>query len=99
MDRKVTATEPNQLWVADITDVPTVAGFLNLPVVLDAWSRKIVGWLMANHPRNERVIGHRWRWRLGNADQRTSFIIAIRAANIRPWRSANAAVKLACGHR
>jgi putative transposase len=36
--------------------VPTVAGFLYLAVVLDAWSRKIVGWSMANHLRTERVL-------------------------------------------
>jgi putative transposase len=32
------------LWVADITSLPTLAGFLYLAVVLDAWSRRIVGW-------------------------------------------------------
>jgi putative transposase len=36
--------KPNELWVADITFVPTLAGFLFLAVVLDAWSRRIVGW-------------------------------------------------------
>ena len=49
VDRDFTATGPNQLWVADITYVPTAAGFLYLAVVLDAWSRKVVGWAMANH--------------------------------------------------
>ena len=43
VDRNFTATAPNQLWVADITFVPTSAGFLYLAIVLDAWSRKIVG--------------------------------------------------------
>jgi len=33
----------HQLWVADITYVPTAVGFLYIAVVLDAWSRKIVG--------------------------------------------------------
>ena len=47
---------PNQLWVADITYVPTAAGFLYLAVVLDAWSRRIVGWAMANHLRTELVL-------------------------------------------
>ena len=51
VDRKFTAEGPNQLWVADITFVPTVAGFLYLAVVLDAWSRRIVGWSLANHLR------------------------------------------------
>lgn len=56
VDRKFTAPGPDQLWVADITYVPTAAGFLYLAVVLDAWSRKIVGWSMANHLRTELVL-------------------------------------------
>jgi putative transposase len=56
VDRDFTASGPNQLWVADITTVPTTAGFLYLAVVLDAWSRKIVGWSMANHLRAELVL-------------------------------------------
>jgi len=42
--RNFFAEKPNELWVADITFVPTLAGFLFLAVVLDAWSRRIVGW-------------------------------------------------------
>jgi len=56
VDRDFTATAPNQLWVADITFVPTANGFLYLAVVLDAWSRKIVGWAMAAHLRAELVV-------------------------------------------
>jgi len=56
VDRNFTASGPNQLWVADITYVPTAAGFLYLAIVLDAWSRKIVGWSMANHLRTELVL-------------------------------------------
>ena len=56
VDRKFTAAGPNHLWVADITYVPTATGFLYLAVVLDAWSRKIVGWSMANHLRAELVL-------------------------------------------
>jgi len=64
VDRDFTATAPNQLWVADITFVPSATGFLYLAVVLDAWSRKpdaerqseIVGWSMANHLRAELVL-------------------------------------------
>jgi putative transposase len=47
---------PDRLWVADITYVPTWAGFLYLAVVLDAWSRKVVGWSMATHLRKELVL-------------------------------------------
>ena len=43
------------LWVADITYVPTWSGFLYLAVVLDVWSRKIVGWSMAPHLRTSLV--------------------------------------------
>jgi putative transposase len=54
--RNFRADAPNQLWVADITYVATAAGFLFLAVVLDAWSRRIVGWSMANHLRTEIVV-------------------------------------------
>ena len=56
VDRDFTATAPDQLWVANITFVPTANGFLYLAVVLDAWSRKIVGWAMATHLRAELVL-------------------------------------------
>jgi putative transposase len=56
VDRNFVASRPNQLWVADITFVPTASGFLYLAVVLDAWSRKVVGWSMANHLRAELVL-------------------------------------------
>ncbi len=56
VDRDFTADAANRLWVADITYIPTYAGFLFLAVVLDAWSRKVVGWAMANHLRTELVL-------------------------------------------
>jgi putative transposase len=56
VDRDFQAAGPNQLWVADITYVPTAAGFLYLAVVLDVWSRRVVGWAMANHLRAELVL-------------------------------------------
>ena len=56
VDRNFTADGPDQLWVADITYVPTWAGFLYLAVVLDVWSRRIVGWAMATHLRTELVL-------------------------------------------
>ena len=37
---------PDRIWAADITYVPTQAGFLYLAVVIDLWSRKVVGWSM-----------------------------------------------------
>jgi len=47
---------PDRLWVADITYVPTWAGFLYVAVVLDAWSRRVVGWAFALHLRTELVL-------------------------------------------
>ncbi len=56
VQRDFTAQGPDQLWVADATYVPTWAGFLYLAVVLDAWSRRIVGWAMASHLRTELML-------------------------------------------
>jgi len=56
VERNFTATARNELWVADITYVPTWAGFLFLAIVLDAFSRRIVGWAMATHLRAELVL-------------------------------------------
>jgi putative transposase len=56
VDRQFTVDGPNRLWVADITYVPTGAGFLFLAVVLDAWSRRVIGWAMATHLRAELVL-------------------------------------------
>ena len=47
VDRTFTADAPNVLWVADITYIPTWMGFLYLAVVLDVFSRRIVGWSMS----------------------------------------------------
>lgn len=54
--RDFQVTGPDRLWVADITYVRTWAGFLYLAVVLDAWSRRVVGWAMATHLRAELVL-------------------------------------------
>jgi putative transposase len=54
--RDFTAKALDQLWVADITYVPTWVGFLYLAVVLDVHSRRVVGWAMAEHLRSELVI-------------------------------------------
>ncbi len=56
VEREFSASAANELWVADITYVPTWEGFLYLAVVLDVFSRRIVGWSMANHMRVELVV-------------------------------------------
>jgi putative transposase len=57
VDRDFVAPGPDQLWVADITYIPTWAGFVYLAVVLDVWSRRVVGWALATHLRTELVLG------------------------------------------
>ena len=56
VDRDFTAPGPDRLWVADITYIPTWAGFLYLAVVIDAWSRRVIGWAIATHLRTELVL-------------------------------------------
>lgn len=56
VERDFVVEGPDRLWVADITYVPTGSGFLHLAVVLDAWSRRVVGWSMATHLRTELVL-------------------------------------------
>ena len=56
VERDFTADAPDRLWVADITYIATWAGFLYLAVVLDAFSRRIVGWAMATHLRTSLVL-------------------------------------------
>jgi putative transposase len=56
VERNFVAPGPNRLWVADITYIPTWAGFLYVAVVLDAFSRRIVGWAMETHLRTELVL-------------------------------------------
>ena len=56
VQRDFTASEPDQLWVADITYVPTGEGWLYLATVLDAWSRRVVGWAMGDTLRTALVV-------------------------------------------
>ncbi len=56
VDRKFVATAPNQLWVADVTYVPTVQGWLYLACVTDVFSRLVIGWSMASHRKTDLVV-------------------------------------------
>ena len=56
VDRKFVATAPNQLWVADVTYVPTVQGWLYLACVTDVFSRMALGWSMASHRKTDLVV-------------------------------------------
>lgn len=54
--RTLVLSGPNQLWVADITYVRLGEAFIYLAVVLDAWSRRVVGWALADHLRAELAL-------------------------------------------
>jgi len=56
VNRTFRATGPDQLWVADITYLPTWQGFLYLAAVVDVFSRRVVGWAMAGHLRTELIL-------------------------------------------
>jgi putative transposase len=57
VDRDFTAERPHQLWVADLTYVRTFQGFFYLAMVLDVFSRRLVGWMMGDTLRTELVLG------------------------------------------
>lgn len=56
LNRNFRTQEPDQVWVADITYVPTQQGWLYLAVVIDLFSRRVVGWSMAEQMRAELVL-------------------------------------------
>lgn len=56
VERKFVADGPNQLWVADMTYVPTWAGFIFLAIVLDVWSRRVVGWAIGEQMTADLVL-------------------------------------------
>lgn len=56
VDRKFYADGPNRLWVADITYIPTWSGWLYLAMVLDVWSRRVVGWSMGTSLATELIL-------------------------------------------
>src|SRR5215210_4215297 len=53
LDRNFVAEKPDQIWLADIAYIPTGEGWLYLAVILDLFTRKVVGWAMREHMRAE----------------------------------------------
>ena len=56
LDRKFQASQPNRVWTTDITYVWTREGWLYLAAIVDLFSRRVVGWAMANHMRTSLVL-------------------------------------------
>ena len=53
VNRNFTAQRPDQLWLSDITYVPTLEGFVYVAFVMDAYSRRIIGWQTGDHLRTD----------------------------------------------
>ena len=96
-------TAPNQVWAGDITYIPTSTGWLYLAIVIDLYSRRIVGWSLANHLRAELVVaalaqalqtrpvrGTIFHSDRGSQYGSTSFRLALAAAGLRQSMSARA---------
>src|SRR3990172_4060685 len=66
LDREFRAAAPNRVWMGDMTYIPTAEGWCYLAVLLDAFSRRVVGWALDTHSR-PRCRSRRWRkrWRAG----------------------------------
>jgi putative transposase len=56
VNRQFTVEGPDRLWVSDITEHATAEGKVYVAVVLDAWSRRVIGWSIADHIRAELVV-------------------------------------------
>jgi putative transposase len=56
VDRDFTARGPDELWVADITSLRCWEGVVYFALILDAWSRRVVGWQLADHMRTTLVL-------------------------------------------
>jgi putative transposase len=56
VNRQFSPDGPDRLWISDITEHPTAEGKVYVAVVLDAWSRRVIGWSIADHIRAELVV-------------------------------------------
>ena len=67
LDRAFTIESPNRVWAGDITDVWTTEGWLYLAVVLDQYSRRVIGWAMGHRLTVDLTEqASPWRWRTGD---------------------------------
>ena len=69
LERDFTALEPDTKWVTDITEIPTREGKQYLCVVLDLFSKLVIGWSM-HHRQDRHMVMGRWKWPFGNARER-----------------------------
>jgi len=88
LDRNFTATAPNQVWVGDVTYIATDEGWLFLAVVMDLFSRRIVGWSLREQITSEIVIDAlRMAWFLRCPDREAGLIFTATEAASMPATS------------
>jgi len=75
LDRNFTASEPNQAWVGDFTYIATEEGWLFLSVVIDLFSRKVIGWSMRPDMQCDLVVDALEMAWMGRSPNRTSRLI------------------------
>ena len=81
LNREFYPDHRNEVWTADITYIPTAQGWLYLAVVLDLFSRRVVGWATADHMRSELTCAAlRRHWSTANRRE-NCYITAIEACN------------------
>lgn len=91
LERDFTTTKPNRVWVADITYVSTVQGWLFVAAILDLFSRRVVGWAAAPHMRTDLVLDA-WHRAVERRRNRVSSFTPIEGSSSRasrfkpPWR-------------
>ena len=88
VNRHFTVDAADRLWVMDISEHPTDEGKVYLAVVLDAWSRRVIGWSIADHIRAELVVDALqmavWRRRpapgtVAHSDHGSQHVMGVRA--------------------
>ena len=92
--KDVVPTGPNELWVADITYIAIAAGFVYLAAILDAWSRRVVGYAISR-----RVDARLALAAPAGSRQRVASIIPIAARNMLPRTTALNSSNMASGAR
>ena len=99
LDQKFVANQPDQVWLTDITYIPTGEGWLYLAVILDLFTRKVIGWAMRDHLRAELTIAALTMAIQHDVRARGSFIIPIAVTNMPPAITATSSRPPGSSHR
>ena len=96
LGRDFTASAPNRVWLADLTYIPTREGWLYLAVVLDLYSRQVVGWAMTEHLGHELALPRSTWPSLANVPHLASPTTRTAACNSQHMSTASGCSSMAC---